>query len=245
MQRCYPDHLDSPDDDALATAYAWPRQVSDRPIVRANMVASIDAGIAVDGKSAPLGSAADQRLFAVLRDLSDVLLVGAGTIRAEGYGGIRLDADRLARRHRWGLGAPPGVAVVSGRGLDADLGIFTHNEVPPIVITTTAGAQRMAGFPATVIDAGARTVDLALAISALADLGFHRVLCEGGPGLLGRLIAADLLDELCMTTAPMTLGAGPATLLGVVQLPRPVSWRLETLHLEGGHLFSRYARATL
>src|SRR3954471_6070939 len=101
MQRCYPDHLDDADDDDLAAAYAWPAGVAGRAVRRANMVAPIDGGTAVDGTTAGLGSAADQRLFAVLRDLADVLLVGAGTIRAEGYGGIRLDAERLGRRRRW------------------------------------------------------------------------------------------------------------------------------------------------
>ncbi len=248
MQRCYPDHLDDPDDDALAAAYAWPDEVGVRPVIRANMVASIDAGVAVDGKSAPLGSPADQRLFAILRDLADVLLVGAGTIRAEGYGGIRLDEHRSARRARWGLGGAPPVAVVSGRGLDRDLDIFTglftdvaDDQTPPIVITTTSGARRMAGFPATVIEAGKDTVDFGSMVAALTDLGFRRVHCEGGPGLLGRLIAAGLLDELCLTTSPMTLGAGPATLLGDVALAHPVRWRLETLHIEDGTVFSRYA----
>lgn len=244
MLRCYPDHLDSPDDDALAAAYAWPDDVDVRPVVRANMVAGIDAGISIGGKSAPLGSDGDQRVFAVLRDLADVLLVGAGTIRAEGYGGIRLDRERLTRRERWGLGTPPPIAVVTGRGLDPDLGIFTDNETPPIVITTTAGARRMSGFPATVIDAGLETVDLVRMMAALDDLGFRRVHCEGGPGLLGRLIASELLDELCLTTSPMTIGDGSPTLLGGVHLAGPARWSLATLHVEDDNLFSRYRRST-
>ncbi|MET3806582.1 riboflavin biosynthesis pyrimidine reductase [Nakamurella sp. UYEF19] len=242
MLRCHPDHLDSPDDDALAAAYAWPTDVGNRPVIRANMVAALDGGVAVDGKSADLGGPGDQRIFAILRDLADVLLVGAGTIRAEGYGGIRLDDERLARRHRWGLGTPPPLAVVTGGGLDRDLGIFTDSEIPPILITTTKGAARMTGYPATVVDAGVDSVDLTRMVAELSGLGFSRVLCEGGPSLLGRLIAADLLDELCLTTSPLTLGAGPTTLLGGVSLPAPARWRLDTLHLDEDHLFTRYAR---
>lgn len=243
MQRCYPDHLDSPDDDALAASYRWPDEIDRRPVIRANMVASIDARVTIDGKSAGLGSAADQRLFAILRDLADVLLVGAGTIRAEGYGGIRLPTGRLARRERWGLGIAPRVAVISGGGLDRDLGIFTDAERPPIVITTTAGAQRMSGYPATVIEAGDETVDFGAMIGALDELGLRRVHCEGGPGLLGRLIAAERLDELCLTTSPMTLGAVPATLLGDVRLPIAARWSLQTVHVDGDQLFTRYRRA--
>ena len=243
MQRCFPDQLDSPDDDALAAAYAWPDTAVSRPVLRANMVTSLDGAIAVEGRSAGLGSAGDQRIFAVLRDLADVLLVGAGTIRAEGYGGIRLDAERLARRHRWGLGAAPRVAVVTGGGLAADLGIFTDAEIPPLVITTTAGAQRMAGYPATIVEAGTDGVDLPSMTRTLAELGLHRVLCEGGPGLLGRLIQADLLDELCLTSSPQTVGGPPGTMLGDVRLADPVRWELQTLHLEHGNMFSRYRRA--
>ncbi len=133
--------------------------------------------------------------------------------------------------------------MVTGRGLDRGLGIFEGMQTPPIVITTTTGAKRMTGFPATVIDAGSETVELPRMIDALGDLGFDRVLCEGGPGLLGRLIAAGLLDELCLTTAPLILGAGPATMLADVRLPGPAGWNLVSLHLDGDQLFSRYRRA--
>lgn len=208
------------------------------------MVTSLDGAISVDGLSAGLGSTGDQRIFAVLRDLADVLLVGAGTIRAEGYGGIRLDADRLARRHRWGYGAAPRVAVVTRSGLAADLGIFTDSETPPLVITTKAGADRMSGYPATIVEAGEDEVDLALMVQKLAGLGLHRVLCEGGPGLLGRLIDADLLDELCLTSSPQTVGGPPGAMLGGVELAAPVHWELQTLHLEQGNLFSRYRRTS-
>lgn len=243
MQRCFPDTLDAPDDDALAAAYAWPAQVTDGPVVRANMVTSLDGAMSVDGRSAGLGSDGDQRIFAVLRDLADVLLVGAGTIRAEGYGGIRLDSGRLARRHRWGLGAAPRVAVVTGGFLAADLGIFTDSETPPLVVTTAAGADRMAGHRASIVQAGADHVDLALMVRKLAGLGLHRVLCEGGPGLLGGLVDADLLDELCLTSSPQTVGGPTTTMLGGIRLTAPVRWELRSLHLEQGNLFSRYGRA--
>ena len=248
MQRCYPDRLDGPDDDALAAAYAWPDRVVDRPVLRANMVSSIDGAIAVDGRSAGLGSDGDQRIFAVLRDLADVLVVGAGTIRAEGYGGIRLDGSRLDRRRRWGLGAAPRVAVVTGRGLDRELPLFADPDLPPIVVTTAATAARMSDYPATVVAAGHDAVDLPLMVAKFAGLGLRRLLCEGGPALLGHLIAADLLDELCLTTSPQTLGTsgssqnGPSALLGGVQLPTVARWKLNALHVEDGNIFSRYSK---
>ena len=110
----------APDDDTLAPLYRWP----DR---RAQLARSSGrtwsrrwtAATTVHGRSGGLGNAADEHLFALLRDLADVILVGAGTVRAEHYGGIRLTAERAARRLRWGLTAePPPIAVVTARGLD-------------------------------------------------------------------------------------------------------------------------------
>ena len=148
----------------------------------------------------------DQRVLAILRDLADVVLVGAGTIRAEGYGGIRLTADRLERRRRWGLGGQPPLAVMTARGFDSDAAIFTDTPVPPLVFTTAAGAERMKDVAATVIVAGDESVDLDVMLADLGDRGLNRILCEGGPGLLGRLVAADRLDELCLTGSPDSVG---------------------------------------
>ena len=228
-------------DDDLALAYAWSTDSSSRQ-VRANMISSLDGGVAVDGRAGGLGSADDQRVLAILRDLADVILVGAGTIRAEGYGGMHLTPDRIQRRRRWGLGAQPPLAVVTARGLEPDAGIFTDTPVPPLVITTASGAQRMSGVAATVIVAGESSVDLDLMFAALTDRGLNRILCEGGPGLLGRLVAADRLDELCLTGSPMLLGGKPLTLLSGVDLPAPTRWTLEGVLRSGSHLFTRHVR---
>lgn len=76
----------------------------------------------------------------------------------------------------------------------------------------TAAARARLGSTAEVIDCSgtdASTVDLGVALTALAGRGMPRVLAEGGPSLLGALIEADLLDELCLTAAPVLVG-GPA-----------------------------------
>ncbi len=226
-------------DDDLAALYAWPD--GSTPIVRANMITSLDGGAALDGRSGGLGNEADQHLFAVLRDLADVVLVGSGTVRAEQYAGIRLDPIRRRRREGWGRPAdPPPIAVVTGRGLDPNLPLFTDTETPPIVVTTEAAAARVPGCARRVI-AGEQHVDPAAAVAGLAALGFVRIHCEGGPSLLGRLIAAGLVDELCLTIAPLLLGAA-ATRLLPTDLADPVGW--DPLHLRAGgrHLFARYAR---
>ena len=228
-------------DDEVAQVYAWrPGRSSQQ--VRANMISSLDGGVALDGRAGGLGSADDQRVLSILRDLADVVLVGAGTVRAEGYGGIHLGSDRLERRRRWGLGGQPPLAVVTARGMDADAAIFTDTPVPPIVVTTAAGAERMKDVAATVIVAGETSVDLDVMLNALGDRGLNRVLCEGGPGLLGHLVAADRLDELCLTGSPMLLGGSPLTLLSGAELATPIRWQLEGVLRSESYLFTRYVR---
>lgn len=234
-------------DDRLATLYGWPDDLIGRgPVVRANMVVSLDGGIGVDGRSGGLGNDADGRLFQVLRDLADVILVGSGTVRAEGYGGVELDADRVARRVRWGLpGTPPPIAVITHRGVAADLPLFTDTITPPIVITPRAAADRTPAG-ADVIVAGDDEVDLPAAVAALGERGLRRIHCEGGPRILGELVAADRLDELCLTLAPKMVGAGNGSLLGGVELDELTDW--EPTGPEGGvavadgAVFLRYRR---
>ncbi len=227
-------------DDALATLYAWPAR-TDVPYLRANMIASLDGGCTFDGRSAGLGNAADTHLFAVLRDLAEVILVGAGTVRAEGYAGVRLDAVSLARRQRWGLPAtPPPIAVVTGRGLDPQSPLFVDTVTPPIVITTEVAAKTVPKGIEVIIT-GHDRVNLEKAVTALGVAGFGRIHCEGGPALLGDLAIANLVDECCLTIAPMLLGTRSTRLL-----PIPVSdavrWELAAARLDGSHLFTRYRR---
>jgi 5-amino-6-(5-phosphoribosylamino)uracil reductase len=210
-------------------------------VVRANMISSLDGGTTVAGRSAGLGNPADEHLFTLLRDLADVVLVGSGTVKAERYGGIRLDASRRARRLRWGMSAePPPIAVVTARGLDPQLPLFTDTETPPIVVTTQ---QRAGAVPsgARAISAGHDRVNFADAIGVLGADGFRRIHCEGGPGLLGSLVAADLLDECCLTIAPLLLGSGTQPMLPV-PLHDPARWRLMGARVDGHHLFTRYRR---
>jgi riboflavin biosynthesis pyrimidine reductase len=204
--------------------------------VRANFVASLDGAVTIDGKSAGLSSEGDRKLFHLLRTMADVVLVGAGTARGENYGGAKpVDGH-----------APP-IAVVS-RSLDLDVTsrLFTETTVPPVVITCAASPDRARERLSTVADvvvAGDSDVDLGVALGTLADRGLRRVLCEGGPHLLGSVAAAGLLDELCLTLAPIVAG-GTAGRIVAGYLPEVV----EPMHLrhvleEDGHLFLRYSTA--
>lgn len=237
------DTFDHPFDDALAAAYAWPDRAAQRVVVRANMIGSLDGGATVQGRSAGLSTPADTALFTLLQDLSDVVLVAGGTVRAEGYPGIELTPPRAARRRRWGFDGPPPIAVITGSGLPPDSPLYTQTVVPPIVITTEQAADTVPDT-AEVIVAGHTRVHLPSALTALGQRGLRRVHCEGGPSLLGQLVAGNLLDELCLTISPMLLGTGHARpLLGGIDLADPASWTLAAVHGDGSHLFTRYIRA--
>lgn len=226
-------------DDALAAVYPWPPPAPQRPAVRVNMIGSLDGGATVAGRSGGLGSSADQRLFAVLRDTADLILVGAGTVLAEGYGGVELDAVRATRRRRWGFDGPTPIAVVASRPLDPDLPLFTQTAIPPLVITT-----QDVPVPASAIAvrAGTDRVDLALALKVLAAQGFTKLLCEGGPTLLGRLIDSGLVDELCLTISPMILGTGSRPVVEAA-LREPERWALTSILRDDDHLFTRFVKA--
>ena len=185
----------------LAEHYAYPDDLT-APHVRVNFVASADGAVTVDGRSGGLGNDADRRVFGALRELADVVLVGAGTVRSEDYGG--------ARKPTRGAATPPPIAVVTGSAdLDPGARLFTDTAVAPIVLTgPDAPADRLAALRA----AGADVVVLdplspAAVLDELGRRGLHRVLCEGGPRLFGDLVGADLVDELCLTVAPV-LAAG-------------------------------------
>jgi riboflavin biosynthesis pyrimidine reductase len=202
--------LPAPDLDAL---YDYPTDLRE-PFVRANFVCSMDGAVTVEGRSAGLSDPGDRAVFALQRAMADVIMVGAGTARAEGYRGVRLPAEHAALRRRLGLSGVPPIAVVTGTcWLTPQHVLVADTAVPPIVITVrNAPAEHRsvladAGVP--VLIAGEDRVDVATAVRLLGERGLNRVLCEGGPGLFTDLIAADLVDELCLTISPR-LVAGPA-----------------------------------
>jgi riboflavin biosynthesis pyrimidine reductase len=228
----------------LVEAYAYP---PDRTWLRANMVAGLDgAAQAPDGLSAGLSSPADKKIFGVLRGLADVIVVGASTVRNEGYRPPQPKPRFAAAREAAGQAPVPVIAIVS-RSLAVDFTspLFTEAIVPTIVITCEEA--RPEGLDAAhtygdVILAGRDRVDFALALDALAERGLTRQLTEGGPHVLAQIAASGRLDELCLTIGPL-LTAGPADriLAGPTLTPsrpmRPIS-----LLEEDGSLFARYVR---
>jgi riboflavin biosynthesis pyrimidine reductase len=238
-----PGDAGEPDLDAL---YALPSAGTRH--VRANFVASLDGAIEVDGRSGVLGGRGDKQVFHLLRALTDVVLVGAGTVRAEGYGPAALPPERQAARRAAGQRVVPPIAVVTGHGLPDDLRLLTEDGAePPLVLTTAAGARTITATVrrrAEVLICGDERVDPALALEALADRGLTRVLCEGGPTLVTALMRADLLDELCLTVAPTLAGPERARLTAGPAWTTPRDLRLVSACEQDGDLLLRYQRST-
>ncbi|HTU72739.1 MAG TPA: pyrimidine reductase family protein [Trebonia sp.] len=240
------------DPAAISRLYAYPPGAG--PWVRGNMVGSLDGAAAVDGLSGGLSSPADRQLFWILRGLADVILVGAGTARAEGYRATRGGDNWAELGLRAGRPAAPPVALVS-RSLSLDPGAPLIAQAPAdartIVITcqsSPADRRKELSAVADVIMAGDESVDLSEAVAALASRGLGKILCEGGPRLLADITTAGLLAELCLTLSPVLAGSEPVRVLASSARPGPDAFharRLQLSHLleEDGVLFARYQPA--
>jgi riboflavin biosynthesis pyrimidine reductase len=207
------------------------------------MVASLDGAASHGGKVSPLGSEVDQKVLWLLRGLSDVVIVGANTVRVEGYGPIPpRDSWREIRQGR--PPAPP-LAIVSARlDLNFDAPVFADAYVRPILITcASAPAERRkaAKQHADVLICGDLLADIGEALDQLAERGFTRQLSEGGPRLLAQVAAAGRLDELCLTLSPQIV-AGTAPRITNGPLTDGVPMRLGHVFEEDGFLFTRYLR---
>jgi 5-amino-6-(5-phosphoribosylamino)uracil reductase len=213
--------------------------------IRINMVASVDGRVTdADGRAGALGGDGDRQLFRALRALADAVLVGAGTARIEGYGPHRLPADLAARRRADGRPAPAAVVVVT-RSLDLDpsSALFTDAATPTIVLTSAASVHRASAAQrraVTLVVAGDVDVDLIEGLRVLADEhGIHHVLCEGGPTLNTALLATGVVDELCLTVAPLLTGRYGH---GIVTPPAvAAALELRSLCEQDGELYARYA----
>jgi riboflavin biosynthesis pyrimidine reductase len=241
IDQLWPEFLDDLGDDELIADLANPNG----PWLRVNFVSSVDGAATTAGVSGGLGDASDKRMFELLRRVSDVVLVGAGTVRDEGYGPLRVSDESAAWRVKRGLAPHPVFAIVSGSlDLDPASPIFTDAPVRPVVVTTErADAASVARFDglADVVVAGATTLDVRLALAQLHERGLRHVLNEGGPSLFGALIVADAVDELCLTVAAR-LEAGDARRISHGDVDVPVALRLGRVLRHESTLLLRYVR---
>ena len=255
MRQIYPEPAVLTDHE-LAARYRDPGRGGEASRwLRANMVASLDGAATVRGRTGGLSGEADRQLFAMLRALADVIVVGAGTARVEGYGPVR--PGRRGARWAWlraGRAPAPPVAVITRR-LDLDPAGPLLAPPPglarPILITTEEAppARRAAvAASADLIIAGRDSVDVRAAVDALAGRGYRHILTEGGPYLLSQIIGAGLLDELCLTLSPLITGPGASRIVaGTGPLDHPPGraacpLRLAHVLVDDGHLLCRYVR---
>lgn len=230
LRRLFPEPLGTTTPGA---AYEAPRppqigSAGPRPWVSLCMIASLDGAVVVDGRSGPLGNPTDRDVLLSLRELADVVLVGAGTARGEGYG-------------------PPGkrglrVGVVTNSGaLDLSRPLFTSG-AGFLIVPDTADVD---GSAVDVLRAGSERVDVALALARLDSIvpGVRVVQAEGGPTLNAALLAADAVDELNLTISPRMVGGdSPRVVHGAAALDA----RFTLAHLladDEQFVFGRWVRA--
>ena len=199
------------DADLVELYRVWPPV--DGAFVRSNFVMSLDGSVqGPDGRSGSINTPSDHQLFALQRALADAVVVGAGTVRGEGYRAIDLSPWQRDLRAAEDLAPYPTLVVITASA-DLDPAIATPAEGAggPVMVITTEGksAERLDPLRAAgieVVELPGPTLDLGLAVDQLAGAGLPRLLCEGGPGLHRDLLAAGLLDELALTIAPVVVG---------------------------------------
>jgi riboflavin biosynthesis pyrimidine reductase len=234
--------------DALAPYLAVDRSRLEHECwVTGHMVAGLDGTASVDGRVGALSTPPDHALFPRMRRIADVVLVGAETVRREGYGPVRLSDEAQAQRRSQGKPSTPPLAVVS-RSLTFDWTARVFSDAPAdarthVITCAAADPDRLAAARevAVVVVAGEDRVEPAAAMRALADLGHRVVLCEGGPTWLGEIVAADRLDELLLTVSPV-IGGDPLPVSVTPPGAGLAEFALKGAMVEDDTLFLRYER---
>lgn len=246
ITRLLPSPQQDLDEEALLEAYRF--DAGERPRVRFNFVASADGAATLRGRAGGLGNDADQRILQLLRRTADVLVLGAGTVRAEGYGGALLEEPGLAWRREHGAAAHPAVAIVSASlDLDPAAPFFAEAPVRPTVFGSASAPREARSRLAEVADVvvlGDQVVDPAEIVAELASRGHRRILSEGGPRLFGSFQQAGLVDELCLTVSPLLVGGpNPRIAQSALEHAAPLPLALVHVLLSEDLLFLRYRLA--
>ncbi|HEY4024067.1 MAG TPA: pyrimidine reductase family protein, partial [Pseudonocardiaceae bacterium] len=202
MDQLWPSSTTSTDEADLRALYAFPDDLT-KPWVKVNFISSLDGAATVQGRSGGLGDANDKRIFGLGRQLCDVILVGSATAVTEKYRGVKPAEMAGVDRAALGLAPVPTIAIVTRTcTIEPSALVLTDTEVAPIIYTTSKADE---GRRTAVADAGAEVVlmgeddvDLAGLVADLGRRGLNRVDCEGGPRLFGSMIAAGVVDELCL-----------------------------------------------
>ena len=215
--------------------------------LRVNFIASVDGAVSAGGVSRGLQTPGDNRVFAALRDLADVVVAGSGTVLTEGYSLVSLSATRQQQRRELGLAETLTTAVVSrSLLLDPKAPLFHGAESDPRTIVLTcaaadAGRRSALEAVADVLICGEDKVEPTLVRAALMERGLMHVLCEGGPTLFTDFVRAQVVNELCLTVSPLLVGPGPNRIVAGQPWGVGSVWmRLAGLLEEDGAMFCRY-----
>jgi len=216
---------------------------ADRPFLFTNFALTVDGRATIDGRSGPIGSGTDTAMLVGLRTRAEAVMIGAGTLRVEGYGRVIADPAKRAARERRGLSPDPLMVVVSNRlAIPWEAPLFSEANGEVLIFTASDREPPETATPVEIVRHRDR-VDL---MEMMAHLRIRRnvraLLCEGGPTLHAELLAAHLVDEVFLTRAPRIAGGtGPGLFTGLEAATRELelAWLCES----AGELFARYRLA--
>jgi riboflavin biosynthesis pyrimidine reductase len=205
----------------LAAAIRGPAP-AERPFMLVNMIATADGRATIAGRTGPIANRADYELFHALRTRVDAVMVGAETVRVEGYGRL----------------GPLAVLVTRSAWVPAEAGLLKAPENRVLVLTPSEQAT----LPPCAAQVSYLRAPLADGVRRLrSEHGIRSILCEGGPQLLGNLVRAGLVDELHLViAAKLAGGRDPVTIVTGPAFDPPLDLDLMSLHESGGYLFLRY-----
>lgn len=201
----------------------------------AMMVTSLDGSASLDGLSGGLSSPVDQMLMDVCRSVADVVVVGSATLKAEGYGALKVSQDSMAWRRQHGLSDHPVLAVVSGSlDLDPAAPFLADTSIPALILTgSTAPRHKVEALQevAEVVVVGEGPhVDPVRAHRAFAERGHRRIQCEGGPGVLTLWYTAGRIAQLNLTVAAAVAGGDAGRILAGRHAPARRTELRQVLH---------------
>jgi riboflavin-specific deaminase-like protein len=242
IRRLLPDVAETTIADQAAALDFTSMAAEDRPYLYTNFALTLDGSATIGGRSGRIGTESDTAMLVALRTRADAVMIGAGTMRAEGYGRVIGDPAKRERREQEGFAPDPLMVIVSGRlDLPWDAPLFTEGAGRIVIFTASDMDPPGTETPVDVVR-HTDAVDLTDAMAHLrADEGIRSLLCEGGPRLHAQLIDAGLVDELFVTHAPkLSGGTGPGMVVGLPEAERRLDLAWLMCDDESGVLFARY-----
>lgn len=227
LERLYPspvESIDGDDRERLLELYRPPAA----EWLRLNLITSVTgAASGSDGTSATLTNPADRRILGVIRELADVVLIGAQSVRAEGY--------QQPRRSR--------IAIVTTTGDLAGNRLERADGPAPIVICPESAVDRVRatldGPELLVVEASDGRIRPVGIVDALRTIGLASIVCEGGPALASQLVDAGLVQEFCLATSPR-IGGAPFPVLGGTAIAERTAVLTSLLRDESSGLYARW-----